>query len=290
MRMEPQRRGRLVDRELGLPLLSRRDHLMGSAIVGSRDDQPVPMHGGVFGQAVGDLRDDLLAPPHAYRRPEIGSVDAIGRRDLVGQEPHRAGSRIERDHPAGICPQLGRDRQRRPRALLRRGLLRGGFAQVEIRRPRRRPRRREAPFRRESRAIFISSLCFVSAPIAGSLTRPRIHWNRPESAADGSVRRSDDVDKKPPAGSRVALVRCRRPAEGDSGNMPPGQQRATPWMASAATALPMEPAAPTAAPPAARRASCATPSSPASPSPMSTATPSMRRSRSATIPACATSR
>ena len=178
MRMKPQRRGRLVDRELGLPLLARRDHLMGSAIVGARDDQPVPMHGGIFGQVVGDLRDDLLAPPHAYRRSEIGPVDAVGRRDLVGQEPHRGGAHIERDHAACICPELGRDRQRGPRALLQRGLLRRGFAQVKSADH---GGGRAAEKHRSPRELHhLHLLAFViAAPITGSLTRPGIHWNRP---------------------------------------------------------------------------------------------------------------
>src|SRR5262249_36102019 len=73
MRMKPERRGRLINRQLGLPLLSRRDDLMRSAVGCPRDDQPMPMHGDGLGDIVADLCYHLLATPHPYRRPEIGS-------------------------------------------------------------------------------------------------------------------------------------------------------------------------------------------------------------------------
>src|SRR5262245_27390597 len=119
MRMEPERRGRLINRQLGLPLLSRRNDLMRSAVGWSGDDQPMPMHGDGFRDIIADLRDHRLATPHAYRRPEIGCVDAVGGRLAVACKPHRAGSGIEPDCPAGAGSELSRNSKRWRRAILR---------------------------------------------------------------------------------------------------------------------------------------------------------------------------
>src|ERR1700736_4785187 len=90
---------------------------MGSTIDCSRDNQPVPMHGDVFRDAVADLRDYLLAPPHTHGWPEIGSADAVSCRIVVTPKPHQARSCIERNRPFGICSELRRDWQGRPRAV-----------------------------------------------------------------------------------------------------------------------------------------------------------------------------
>src|SRR5262245_27535705 len=123
MRMDPERRGRLINRQLGLPLPSRRDDLMRSAVGCSRGDQPMPIHGDGFRDIIADLRDHLLATPQAYRRPEIGSVDAIGGRLAVAHKSHRAGSGVEPDRPAGVGSELSRNWKRWPRAILRMHLV-----------------------------------------------------------------------------------------------------------------------------------------------------------------------
>src|SRR5262249_39717615 len=92
---------------------------MRSAVGCSRDDQPMPMHGDGLGDIVADLRDPLLAAPPAYRRPEIGSVDAVGGRLAVARKPHRAGSGVKPDRPAGVGSELNRNWKRWLRAILR---------------------------------------------------------------------------------------------------------------------------------------------------------------------------
>ena len=124
MRMEPECRRRLIYRQLRLPLLARRDDPMGSPIGCSRDHQSMPMHGDVFTDAIADLRDYLLAPPHPHGWPEIGSVDAVSCRIVVILKPNRTGPCIERYRPFGIPSELGRDWQGRPRAILRTGPVR----------------------------------------------------------------------------------------------------------------------------------------------------------------------
>src|SRR5262249_36739803 len=89
---------------------------MRSAVCCPRDDQPMPMHGDGLRDIVADLRDHLLAAPHPYRRPEIGSVDAVGGRLAVAYKPHRAGSGIEPDPPAGVGSELNRNWKRWLRA------------------------------------------------------------------------------------------------------------------------------------------------------------------------------
>src|SRR5262245_15418047 len=92
---------------------------MRSAVGCSRDDQPMPMHGDGLRDIVADLRHHLLAAPHAYRRPEIGCIDAVGGRLAVAHKAHRAGSGVEPDRPAGVGSELNRKWKRWLRAILR---------------------------------------------------------------------------------------------------------------------------------------------------------------------------
>src|SRR5262245_4246983 len=92
---------------------------MRSAVGCSRDDQPMPMHGDGLRDIVADLRDHLFAAPHAYCRPEIGSVDAVGGRLAVAHNPHRAKSGVEPDRPADVGSELNRNWKRWLRPILR---------------------------------------------------------------------------------------------------------------------------------------------------------------------------
>ncbi len=95
VRVIPEQRRFLLDLEVRLPHLRRRDDLMRPAVETRGDMQAVPVQGGRLVQSVLHPEFHAIAGPAADRRTEIRAVDSDRRRREAGQEIRNAGRDIE---------------------------------------------------------------------------------------------------------------------------------------------------------------------------------------------------